>query len=145
MLTAVTTHPYPYGRVIRDSAGRIMDIIEESQASERVKAIQELNVGAYVVSAQDIWPVLETLRPSQRDGEYRLTDSAYQLIHRGLHVESYQIYDTDEIQGKHTAPTWSKRNSSQKRYFPAGARKSRTSPVRYGRLAGSDRRGIYVA
>jgi len=102
MLTAVTTHPYPYGRVIRDSAGRIMDIIEESQASERVKAIQELNVGAYVVSAQDIWPVLETLRPSQRDGEYRLTDSAYQLIHRGLQVESYQIYDTDEIQGINT-------------------------------------------
>jgi len=102
MLTAVADRPYPYGRVIRDSEGRIMDIIEEAQASARVKEIRELNVGAYVVSAQQIWPVLETLPPSPLDGEYRLTDSVHRLIHYGLQVESYQIYDQDEIQGINT-------------------------------------------
>jgi len=102
LLTAMADRPYPYGRVIRDSDGRIMDIIEEAQASARVKEIRELNVGAYVVSAQQIWPVLETLPPSPVDGEYRLTDSAHRLIHRGLNVESYQIYDPDEIQGINT-------------------------------------------
>lgn len=118
MLTAVADRPYPYGRVIRDSAGRIMDIIEESQASARVKEIQELNVGAYIVSAQEIWPVLDTLRPSQRDGEYRLTDSVYQLIHRGLQVESYQIYDQDEIQGINTRDDLEQAEFIlQKRYF----------------------------
>lgn len=118
MLTAVTAHPYPYGRVIRDSAGRIMDIIEESAASARVKEIQELNVGAYIVSAQEIWPVLERLRPSQRDGEYRLTDTVYQLIHRGLQVESYQIYDPDELQGINTRADLEQAEFIlQKRYF----------------------------
>ncbi|MBE0700005.1 MAG: NTP transferase domain-containing protein, partial [Anaerolineaceae bacterium] len=118
MLTAVANRPYPYGRVIRDSAGRIMDIIEESQASARVKEIQELNVGAYIVSAQEIWQVLETLRPSARDGEYRLTDSVYQLIHRGLQVESYQIYDQDEIQGINTRSDLEQAEFIlQKRYF----------------------------
>ena len=102
LLTAVADRPYPYGRVIRDSDGRIMDIIEEAQASARVREIRELNVGAYVVSAQQIWPVLETLPPSPVDGEYRLTDSAHRLIHYGLAVESYQIYDRDEIQGINT-------------------------------------------
>ena len=102
LLTAVADRPYPYGRVIRDGEGRIMDIIEEAQASARVKEIRELNVGAYVVSARQIWPVLAALPPSPLDGEYRLTDLAHRLIHYGLAVESYQIYDQDEIQGINT-------------------------------------------
>jgi alpha-D-glucose phosphate-specific phosphoglucomutase len=102
LLTAVADQPYPYGRVIRDRDGRIMDIVEEAQATGRVKEIRELNVGAYVVSARQIWPVLDTLQPSPADGEYRLTDSVHQLIRCGLNVESYQIYDQDEIQGINT-------------------------------------------
>ncbi|HEX9115121.1 MAG TPA: NTP transferase domain-containing protein, partial [Anaerolineae bacterium] len=104
LLTAVADRPYPSGRVLRDGDGRIVDIIEEAQASPRVREIRELNVGAYVVSARQIWPVLAALPPSPLDGEYRLTDLAHQLIHRGLAVESYQIYDRDEIQGINTRP-----------------------------------------
>ena len=102
LLTAVAGQPYPYGRIIRDSEGRIIDIIEEAEASPKVKAIQELNVGAYVVAARQIFPVLQTLPPSPVDGEYRLTDSVHRLIRSGLQVESYQIYDQDEIQGINT-------------------------------------------
>lgn len=102
LLTAVADRPYPYGRVIRDSGGRIVDIVEEAQALGRYKEIRELNVGAYVVSAKQIWPVLNTLQPSPQDGEYRLTDSVHRLIRLGLNVESYQIYDQDEIQGINT-------------------------------------------
>ncbi|MGE5602701.1 MAG: glucosamine-1-phosphate N-acetyltransferase, partial [Nitrososphaerales archaeon] len=57
---------------------------------------------AYVVSARQIWPVLDALQPSPQDGEYRLTDSVHRLIRLGLNVESYQIYDQDEIQGINT-------------------------------------------
>jgi phosphomannomutase/choline kinase len=102
LLTAVADRPYPYGRVIRDGEGRIMDIVEEAQASARVREIRELNVGAYVVLAQQMWPALATLPLSPLDGEYRLTDLAHRLIHSGLNVESYQIYDQDEIQGINT-------------------------------------------
>ena len=102
LLTAVADRYYPYGRVIRDRDGHIMDIIEEDSASSTVKEIRELNVGAYVVNACQIWPALESLQPSPQDGEYRLTSSVHQLIHRGLQVESYQIYDQDEIQGINT-------------------------------------------
>jgi NDP-sugar pyrophosphorylase family protein len=118
ILTAVADRPFPYGRVIRDNAGRIMDIIEESHASARVKEIRELNVGAYVVSARQIWPALEALAPSAIDGEYRLTDSVYRLIHRGLRIESYQIYDQDEIQGINTRSDLEQAEFIlQKRYF----------------------------
>jgi phosphomannomutase len=79
-----------------------MDIIEETEASPEVREIRELNVGAYVVRAEDIFPALETLPPSPLNGEYRLTDCAHRLIRSGLRVESYQIYDQDEVLGINT-------------------------------------------
>ena len=103
LLTAVVDRPLPYGRIIRDTAGRIIDIIEETEASPEVREIRELNVGAYVVSADDIFPALETLSPSPLDGEYRLTDCAHRLIRSGLRVESYQIYDQGEVLGINTS------------------------------------------
>lgn len=102
LLTAVVDRPLPYGRIIRDAAGRIIDIIEETEASPEVREIRELNVGAYVVRAEAIFPALETLSPSPVDGEYRLTDCAHRLIRSGLRVESYQIYDQDEVLGINT-------------------------------------------
>ena len=38
--------------MIRDGNGRIIDIIEDREASAEVRDIRELNVGAYVVQAQ---------------------------------------------------------------------------------------------
>ena len=99
LLTAVLDRRLPYGRIIRDAAGRIMDIIEDSEASPEVREIRECNVGAYVVSASAIFSALEKLSPSPSDGEYRLTDCVHQLIRAGLRVESYRIYDPDEVQG----------------------------------------------
>jgi phosphomannomutase/choline kinase len=102
LLSAVVDQALPYGRIVRDAGGRIIDIIEESEASPEVREIRELNVGAYVVCAEDIFPALRSLPPSPLDGEYRLTDCAHRLIRSGLRVESYQIYDQDEVVGINT-------------------------------------------
>ncbi|HEX7973742.1 MAG TPA: sugar phosphate nucleotidyltransferase, partial [Anaerolineales bacterium] len=103
LLTAIVDQPHPYGRIIRDSAGQIMDIIEAAEASQVVQEIRELNVGAYVVRADAIFSALKKLSPSPLDGTYRLTDCVHQLIRSGLRVESYSIYDPDEVQGINTA------------------------------------------
>ena len=103
LLAAVVDRALPYGRIIRDAAGRIIDIIEETEATPQVREIRELNVGAYVVDAQVIAGALERLSPSPVDGEYRLTDCVHELIRTGLRVESYRIYDQDEVQGINTA------------------------------------------
>jgi phosphomannomutase len=102
LLTAVVDRPLPYGRIIRGADGRIVDIIEEAEASAKVRRIRELNAGAYVVRGQAIFPVLARLSPAA-SGEYRLTDCVHQLIRSGLEVESYQIYDQDEVQGINSA------------------------------------------
>lgn len=102
LLTAVVDRPLPYGRIIRDSAGKIMDIIEETVASPQVRAIREVNAGAYVMNASVVSAVLEKLTPSPIDGEFHLTDCVHELIRSGQRVESYQIYDQDEVQGVNT-------------------------------------------
>ena len=102
LLTAIVDKPLPYGRIIRDAGGRIVDIIEETEASPVVRQIHELNVGAYIVSAPLIFSALEKLAPS-KNGKYQLTDCVHQLIRSGLRVESYQICDPDEIQGINTS------------------------------------------
>jgi phosphomannomutase len=99
LLTAVVDRPLPYGRIIRNAAGTIVDIIEEKEASADVRGIRELNVGAYVVDASVLFAALERLSRSPADGEYRLTDCVHALIRSGLRVESYRTYDPDEVQG----------------------------------------------
>jgi hypothetical protein len=127
LLTANVERPLPYGRIIRDAAGQIIDIIEDAEASPDVRQIHELNVGAYVVNAGVIAVALESLTPSPRDGEYRLTDCVHQLIRSGLRVTNYQLYDQDEVQGINTPRIWNMPNSSCKSGSSARtARKKRT-------------------
>jgi len=103
LLTAIVDRRLPYGRIIRDAAGQIIDIIEDTEASPEVRAIRELNVGAYVVNADTIGAALAKLSPSPVDGDYRLTDCVHELIRSGLRVESYQLFDQDEVQGINSA------------------------------------------
>lgn len=102
LFSAVVEKPLPYGRIIRDEAGRIVDIIEEADASPEIKRIRELNIGAYIVRADALFPVLKQLDRDNVQGEYLLTDSVRQLIRLGHRVESYQTYDEDEILGINT-------------------------------------------
>jgi hypothetical protein len=95
--------PLPYGRIIRNAGGQMLDIIEEDEALAEVREIRERNLGAYVVDAAAIFSALRRLSPSPRDGQYRLTDCVHELIRSGLRVDSYQLYDQDEVQGINTA------------------------------------------
>jgi alpha-D-glucose phosphate-specific phosphoglucomutase len=103
LLTAVVDRAYPYGRIIRDGGGNIIDIIEETEATDLVRKIHEFNLGAYVVRTDTIFPALKKLTPSPVDGTYRFTDCVHQLIRSGLKVESYQTFDQDEVQGINTS------------------------------------------
>jgi bifunctional N-acetylglucosamine-1-phosphate-uridyltransferase/glucosamine-1-phosphate-acetyltransferase GlmU-like protein len=103
LLTSTLDTPRPYGRIIRDAGGKILDIIEDGEASAEVREIRECNIGAYVVSAADIFPVLRRLAPSPTDGTFRLTDCVHELIRSGLRVDSYRLYDQDEVQGINSA------------------------------------------
>jgi phosphomannomutase/CTP:molybdopterin cytidylyltransferase MocA len=94
LLTAVVDRALPYGRIVRSGGGEIVDIIEDTEASPAVREIREVNVGAYAIDAG----AASAVSPARR-----LTDWVHELIRSGKRVESYQLYDQDEVQGINTA------------------------------------------
>src|SRR5271157_918593 len=96
LLTAVAQRKLPYGRIQRDDNGRILSIVEAADATPDERAIDELNVGAYVARAEDLFTILESMAGA---AENRLTDAVDCLVSSGKLVESYRLYDEDEIQG----------------------------------------------
>ncbi len=132
LLTAVVTRPLPYGRIIRDQDGRLIDIIEADDASPDVLEIMELNVGAYVAHANLLYPMLKRFPPSPVDGEYRLTDFVHTLIRTQNYIESYRIYDEGEIQGINTPADLSRAEFILQKRFFRPRRIEEESLIRFG-------------
>lgn len=72
-LTAYTEPPNDYGRIVRDSSGRVREIVEVKRASQEQLRIKEVNSGVYCFDRAWLWPVLQNL-PRNASGEYYLTD-----------------------------------------------------------------------
>jgi bifunctional UDP-N-acetylglucosamine pyrophosphorylase/glucosamine-1-phosphate N-acetyltransferase len=81
--------PRGYGRVIRDTAGRVSAIVEEASASTEERDIREINAGVYAVDASWLWEHLPLVRPSP-SGEYYLTDLIALAVSEGRPVYAIQ-------------------------------------------------------
>jgi bifunctional UDP-N-acetylglucosamine pyrophosphorylase / glucosamine-1-phosphate N-acetyltransferase len=92
----------PYGRILRDAAGRVTGIVEEGDASEEQRAIRELNAATYVFRAGDLWAALETLDDDNVQGEIYLTDTVRELVTAGKPVAAYESDDPDAPVGINT-------------------------------------------
>jgi len=99
LLTALLEDPGGYGRIIRDTRGRIVAIAEEADASPEQRAIKEVNGGFYCFSAPFLWAALGSLTPDNRQGEFYLTDVVNLAVKQGLKVASVQPQEAEEILG----------------------------------------------
>jgi bifunctional UDP-N-acetylglucosamine pyrophosphorylase/glucosamine-1-phosphate N-acetyltransferase len=75
ILTARVKNPSGYGRIVRDSCGRVVKISEDKDASTREEAIDEINVGTYCFKCEDLFAALSKVRPDNSKKEYYLTDT----------------------------------------------------------------------
>jgi bifunctional UDP-N-acetylglucosamine pyrophosphorylase/glucosamine-1-phosphate N-acetyltransferase len=73
LLTTRTKSPHGYGRVVRDG-GRVARIVEEKDASEAERRLDEINASVYVAEAGFLFEQLARLTPQNAQGEYYLTD-----------------------------------------------------------------------
>jgi bifunctional UDP-N-acetylglucosamine pyrophosphorylase / glucosamine-1-phosphate N-acetyltransferase len=72
-LTAYADLPSDYGRIVRDSQGRVREIVEVKRATPEQLQIQEVNSGVYCFERAWLWSALQAL-PRNASGEYYLTD-----------------------------------------------------------------------
>ncbi|MGH8231129.1 MAG: bifunctional UDP-N-acetylglucosamine diphosphorylase/glucosamine-1-phosphate N-acetyltransferase GlmU [Steroidobacteraceae bacterium] len=99
LLTARLADPSGYGRVVRDARGKLLRIVEDSDASSAQRRIHEVNTGVLVANARLLKTCLARLKPSNVQGEYYLTDVVGMAVRQKLRVATLETSDAAEVQG----------------------------------------------
>jgi bifunctional UDP-N-acetylglucosamine pyrophosphorylase / glucosamine-1-phosphate N-acetyltransferase len=102
ILTAELNDPTDYGRILRDSEGRVQAIVEEKSATPEQRAIREVNSSIYCFTLTKLWPCLNALRPENAHRELYLTDVIGLLRQQNERVLAYVAPDSQEILGCNT-------------------------------------------
>jgi bifunctional UDP-N-acetylglucosamine pyrophosphorylase/glucosamine-1-phosphate N-acetyltransferase len=87
LLTQVLDEPRGYGRIVRDSAGRVARIVEEKDASEAERAIREVNTGILAAPRSRLERWLAGLGNDNAQREYYLTDIVAAAVRDGVAIE----------------------------------------------------------
>lgn len=99
LLTARLEDPTGYGRVVRARDGRVAAIVEQSDATEEQRAIDEVCTSIYAFRRSILAPALRRLSPDNAQGEYYLTDVVAVLHDAGYPVTSVVASDPVETTG----------------------------------------------
>ncbi|AGA30420.1 bifunctional UDP-N-acetylglucosamine diphosphorylase/glucosamine-1-phosphate N-acetyltransferase GlmU [Singulisphaera acidiphila] len=100
--TAIVPDPTGFGRILRDSAGRFLRIVEQRDCNAEEKQISEVNPSCYVFDLPGLWDALDKLDTSNAQGEYYLTDAPAWLQSMGRKVVALPVLDADDILGVNT-------------------------------------------
>lgn len=99
LLTARLAHPAGYGRVVR-SDGAVVRIVEDADADDETRLIDEVATSTYVFRFADLRDALGGLTPANAQSELYLTDAVEWLTERG--VEAVVASDPDDVLGVNT-------------------------------------------
>lgn len=99
ILTVELANPTGYGRIVRDSAGKVLRIVEEKDASSEEKAITEVNTGIMAIPTNRLGEWLGRLSNNNAQGEYYLTDIVALAVAEGLPVRTAQPEGDWEVLG----------------------------------------------
>lgn len=92
--TARVADPAGMGRIVRDQTGDFISIVEEEQASDTERAIDEVNLGLYVLDAEKVKPYLEKMVAGDSGssaGESYLTRLVEELVQRSMVVDAIGV------------------------------------------------------
>jgi bifunctional UDP-N-acetylglucosamine pyrophosphorylase/glucosamine-1-phosphate N-acetyltransferase len=99
LLSARAPDPTGYGRVVRDTAGRVTRIVEERDASDAERAINEINTGILVAPTPRLKSWLVQLGNDNAQGEYYLTDVVALAVREGMPVAACVASDASQTLG----------------------------------------------
>ncbi len=102
ILAGEISNPAGYGRIVRDSEGRVQAIVEEASATPDERAIREVNSGIYCFTLEKLWPCLAALHPENAHHEFYLTDAIAMLRARDERVLAVAAASAQEILGCNT-------------------------------------------
>lgn len=74
VLSMRPANPFGYGRIVRESSGAFMRIVEQKDCTDEEASIRECNAGFYCFDAQLLFQALEQVSSDNAQGEFYLTD-----------------------------------------------------------------------
>ncbi len=102
MIAATLDDPSGYGRVVRDTKGDVVRIVEHKDATDAERAIREINTGIYVFDSAQLFAALREIKPDNAQGEYYLTDVLAVLRAAGHRVTAIVTTNAAEVMGVNT-------------------------------------------
>jgi bifunctional UDP-N-acetylglucosamine pyrophosphorylase/glucosamine-1-phosphate N-acetyltransferase len=102
ILSVRLENPFGYGRIVRDSENRFMEIVEQKDATPEQRQIREINAGIYCFETDKLFNALAQVKPANEQGEYYLTDVPGILLAEGSKVHVYAHDDSREVAGVNT-------------------------------------------
>lgn len=101
-LTLMTTrldNPFGYGRILRSTEGMVTAIVEEKDADDRQRQIQEINAGIYLAERSLLFQALKQVGTDNSQGEVYLTDIVALAAREGKRVDTYFHGDSIDVLG----------------------------------------------
>lgn len=99
VLTTKVDNPTGYGRIIRDNNEDLLKIVEQKDANEEEKAVNEINSGIYCFNGKSLREALDLIDNNNAQGEYYLTDTIYIMRDKGKKVGAYNGSTIEELMG----------------------------------------------
>lgn len=94
VLSFIAEDPSAYGRILRDSSGKAVKIIEHKDATQEQRKVREVNSGVYALSP-DAMSLLKKIKLNKKKGEYYLTDileiAARDGLKTGVHCADSEV------------------------------------------------------
>lgn len=98
LLTVRLDNPKGYGRIVRQK-GAVCAIVEEKDATDEQRAINEVNTGIMVLPTRYLERWLNELGNENAQGEYYLTDVIARAVSEGVAVNSATAQTATEVEG----------------------------------------------
>jgi bifunctional UDP-N-acetylglucosamine pyrophosphorylase/glucosamine-1-phosphate N-acetyltransferase len=99
LLTVRPTDPTGYGRLLRDAQGKVQAIVEQKDATEAQKAINEVYSGIMAAPTRLLRDWLQRLDNRNAQSEYYLTDVVAKAVADGVEVQTIETQDMAEVAG----------------------------------------------
>ena len=102
LLTTTVTDPNMLGRIVRDSKGQVLGVVEASEASLSEKNICEINTGVCLAPVHFLKQALPHIKPHASKGEYYLLDVLPQWLAEHSTLQVWHASGGDSLCGVNT-------------------------------------------